>query len=390
MDIVDYVLGMDYGVGVDALTHSVRGDALRPATVEELSGARGQTVEFFLDKVETIEQLQSAIGVTAEVEASYGLASGSGKVNFTRSCSFNSFSLFLLVRVGVMNSFRQARNVELKPQAAELLRNGKVERFREQYGDAYVRGIVSGGEFFSILELDVTSEEEKESLSAEVEVSAGGLGAGFDASASFSKAVSSMSKNRTVKVTSYQQGGDSAVVTKADEIVAKAQAFPPSVAGDKAVPYSVLLHDYRSLDLPSEPNFIDLQNAREVMQKISLLRNRLVMLLNDIDYVLTRQSQFQDYDQGMLQSSRDQVNQAINELTAAASRCANNVKDCSWPAIQIPEIDLPDRRVGAKRPVIPLPKSQADLISLVGRPIQPATVSLLSKAKAQLRNGVKA
>ena len=125
MSMKEYREGMSYGVGLDSLDGSLRGDEVIRKDAEEVVGASGQTVQFHIERLDTVEDLQQSMSIGAEVDVSYGpFASGSARCDFAESCSIHHYSVFLLVRTEVSNSFRQMRDVALKPQAIELLHNG--------------------------------------------------------------------------------------------------------------------------------------------------------------------------------------------------------------------------------------------------------------------------
>lgn len=352
MQLTEYGYGMDLGVGLDTLSGRQRGDGVVRTPAEEVTGAEGQTVSFFLDRIETLEQLETALGVSAEASVGFGIGGGSAKLDFVRNCSFNSFSLFMLARVAVMNSFRQMRDVRLTESAAALVASGEGERFRERFGDSFVRGLLTGGEFFAVLEIETSSEGEKEDVSGQVE---GGYGT-FSAEVEFSSSVAALASHSSVKVSSFQRGGDTTQAETASAIAKKALEFGPDVAGDRGVPYAVTLMDYRSLDMPAEPNWVDLQNAKDVIRATLRLRASVLTVLNDIDYILTHRNQFEPHDTEQLNATRNRLAAAFNGLTDAASRCADDVSQCRLPeALDLTSVELPIRKGGTRRPTIPVP-----------------------------------
>ena len=46
-------------------------------------------------------------------------------------------------------------------EAAELLKNQHSDRFRKRFGDVYVAGLHTGGEYFAIFQITGTDEAEK-------------------------------------------------------------------------------------------------------------------------------------------------------------------------------------------------------------------------------------
>ena len=81
----DYRYGMDYGVGINSLSGQSRGDGVIYGGEEEISEAGGQTVYFQMKKIETMEELEQSLGISAEVEASYLLSKVSASFDFAQS-----------------------------------------------------------------------------------------------------------------------------------------------------------------------------------------------------------------------------------------------------------------------------------------------------------------
>lgn len=47
---------------------------------------------------------------------------------FAEQCHYHDYSVWLAVRSSVLNSFAQIQDVQLKPEAVELLHNGQEDR----------------------------------------------------------------------------------------------------------------------------------------------------------------------------------------------------------------------------------------------------------------------
>ena len=312
------------------------------------AGHCGQTIDFYLNKIERVEDLQSALDISVEAEGSYMLFSASARFSFVERCHFNSYSLFLLARTTVKNSFLRMRDVKINPSGTDLLRNGQVDRFREEFGDVFVLGLQTGGEFFSVLEIKTRDATEQKNINASLNAQ-GGLFATFSVHSDFSQAILQATSDKTLKITCFQQGGNQTQMPMTvEEVVNRAANFASMVAGDKGVPYSVLLQDYRAIDWPDGLTPIDLQNQRESLQEIARQRNSHVTLLEDVDFVLANQEQFVGLDAAKvneLNAARNKLTGNINNMTRLASRCANHITECTFPTFDIPLLDLPKRRI---------------------------------------------
>jgi hypothetical protein len=355
---VSWDTGMDYGVGVDEISLTTRGDAVNRTQPQAVTGAEGQTVTFYLDMLESLESLQTSMGMSMKAGGSYLGFGGSAKAKYVEQRQFNSYSVFLIVSVVVINAFRRMRDVSLKPAALELLKNGKMERFREQYGDLFVEGMYTGGEFYAIFEIETKDSSDYSSVSAQIK---GGADLGvvsFNASAKFNQTVAKLSKTNNIKVTSFQRGGDSSPVMSVDDVIARAQALPKAVEGNKGVPFAVSLAEYRTLPIPDAPNWIDLQNAQDVIQDSLVKRNLLMKRLNDIDYILLHPQQFYQPDISALNGARKVLNDQVNTLTKAASLCIDKPNSCSFQNFEIPvaasklPLRLPIKQDKKKNPIL--------------------------------------
>jgi hypothetical protein len=126
-----------------------------------------------------------------------------------------------------------------------------------------------------------------------------------------------------------------------EEIVAKAISFPISVAGDKSVPYTALLQDYRAIDVAGTPTWIDTQNARDTLLTLESTRRFIQQKISDVDYILQNQAEFAGLDDGKLSqinATRELLRQQLVQTSRAASRCAHDVMDCEPAALEMPNL----------------------------------------------------
>jgi hypothetical protein len=128
----------------------------------------------------------------------------------------------------------------------------------------------------------------------------------------------------------------------------KAANFPPTVAGDLAVPYSVALSDYSILKFPSDTfNQLDIKNQREVLDDLARRRLQFQTLANDISYILLHQAEFQSPDPTTLAAWHDEVVAALNTMQKEASACVANPGACTFTAFDIAKFPLPNHKAPA-------------------------------------------
>ncbi len=319
---VEYKQGMDFGVGIDTPSADAR-NACVLGDPSDIHDAAGDTVTFEMTEVTSIEDIQSALGISASASAGVGLFSASAKMNYTESCHFHSSSVFLMVSINVLQAFTSIKAPTIDPTAAALLSQGDTSNFQDQFGEMFVRGLVTGGQFFGVIEVSTSSQTDQESLSVSLSGSYGLFNASGSVSQSFNKAI----ENRSVKVSCFIQGGQtSPIPTSVEDMVAAARAWPGTLAG-KGVPYSALLDSYSILALPNPPNYIDLQHQKDVLQECATLRNQDWFLMNEIDFITTHPSEFvPPVDIPGLMTYRNALAHDLNVIAAAASVALNERK----------------------------------------------------------------
>lgn len=340
MSLVDYQLGFGYGVGVDSLTGAIRGDAVICTPPVKVPGAEGQQWILRLDQIEASEDLYHALGLSAELNVSWGLFTGSGKFTFAENTRVSSYSLFLLVSMAVRNGFQQMREVQFTESAASLLQQGQLAVFRQRFGDTFVRGLLTGGEYYAVLEIKTRSSEEKQEMSAELAASYGEF---VDAKGKFAEALSTKLQNKQVSIRAFANGGDEAVPQTLEEVIQKAVQFPATVAGKRSVPYVALLVDYQTLDIAGTPTWIDTLNAKETLMALASAQQFIRQKISDIDYILQNQGEFAGLNNStlsQLNSTREQLRQQLMQTTRAASRCAHNVMDCEPATLEMPNLSF--------------------------------------------------
>src|SRR5262245_52795147 len=206
---IPYRRGMDYGVGVNVLTGEMCGRGVVPGPITAPSGADGQTVNYNLTIVNTLEELYSSIGVSVEASGHYGLFSADGKFAFANETKFNSQSTFVVARCVVGNPFTQCLDATLEEPAAELIRQGHNDVFQERFGSGFVRGMQTGGEFYVVMSISSSNREEQQNIAASLQAEYGGtlVGAGVELNAEVNLAMREKISKSEFRAFTYQKGG---------------------------------------------------------------------------------------------------------------------------------------------------------------------------------------
>jgi hypothetical protein len=260
-------------------------------------------------------------------------------MDFARSSNINDCSLFLLLTVKVTKAFMSIAAPGITPQAAGLLADGHTTEFEDQYGDLFVRGMLTGGFFYGLIEITTHDQLDKTSLS----IAAKGSYATFSASGEFSSAFQQALSSRETSVNCYVEGGSLGHLPNTlPQLLDSAQKFYDSVEANP-VPYTALLDPYTILPLPAQPNYIDLQHQKDVLEQCAAARDIDIQALNNVNYILANPSQFANPDSVALTDLRRKLQSDLDSIAAAASQALDSPKTAAFPTLQTSEINLPAR-----------------------------------------------
>jgi hypothetical protein len=354
-----YNLGMSYGTGIDGLNGDVAGSAVTFGEPAPVPGAGGQAGDFQLTLVKSYEELYTALGISIEASGHYGLFSAGAKFDFTNKVKFNSQATIMVARASVVNAFTQVLDASLKPEATELLRTGKAELFRRRYGDGYVRGILTGGEFYGVISISSQDREEETQISAQLNAEYNGLVAGGSFSASVQNSSNFKSGQMQIEVHTDQRGGSGEQMSftglSVSTMLARMREFAEIVElqSGMAVPYQAQVASYQTLPSP-EPNLVLIEQQRIALTDYARKRLDLLTRLNDIDFVRQHLDYFENPPSvDTLNRWNQQFTDQLNQVMQAATGCSNDMNACPLISIQFPADYAMPRRVVGQMVLVP-------------------------------------
>ncbi|MGX1830982.1 MAC/perforin domain-containing protein [Paenibacillus taichungensis] len=114
--------------------------------------------------------LSEQLGISASASMSYAnLGTGSAKISMVKSFKQNTYSVYVLVKVHVQNQLTLLDLTQIKmSDNAQLLYVTNNRDYLNQYGSHFVYGLINGGEYYEILEIESKSAEEHRSIKAEL------------------------------------------------------------------------------------------------------------------------------------------------------------------------------------------------------------------------------
>ncbi|WP_162907927.1 hypothetical protein [Allorhizocola rhizosphaerae] len=367
---------MKFGKGFNRLTGEVLASPAVKGTTSVLQQAGGQLVKIDCVTIQDVARLHEQLGIDVAASGSHGPFSGDAKVQFASECDFSSFSTYVVVRVSVQNAFESFDDPVFTPDAEELLINNNPTRFRERFGDCYIHGVKTGGEYFAIYQMTSTSKSERQSLSVEVNAAFDGVISSADLSAKVRTAKSQSTSHLEVGVHVFRQGAISEADLDRDDIMRTAKGFPPAVAGPNAFPYSVTVQNYTTLRNPNDQfNFIEIGNQQDVLADLMRKRFEFLELRDDYSYILKHPADFQNHDGTAIDldkvdRTRLEIITAVNTMQREAVACSKNPGACSFTQFDAGrfEAEKPQLKQGVEIPPPP-PNAMPNLVGQMADPV---------------------
>lgn len=338
------------GRGVNTDTGQVFGSALTFDPPQVALGT-GQQVRFVLESVSSSQDLAEKlkVGASAAFKAeAWGVSAEFGLANST---DVNRYYTYALMRCTVVNAPVVLRNPQFTPAAKDLLVQGGWEGFAEAYGWEYVEGLVQGGSYYGLIEVQTSSTAEQNNVKAKL---SGHYGP-FSASADFERDLRELQKTAAVNVSVTRSGGSGAVVrSDLAGMLEEARNFPQTALAHP-VPITALTVDYRrTVPLPPipPPNSLQRQHQRAVLQDLGRSYLRLRDYKANLEFVLSRPlvefDQYRDLPVDQVRAARQEFEKALgfvlNELDDIVRRgaaCAADAGQCAAYTRSLPLVDLP-------------------------------------------------
>jgi len=330
--------GYNFGVGADLLSGAPMNKSVNSDVISSVVGAGGSSVNFVVQRIQTTQDLEQALGISAE--ASYGSPSfGSGvsaRFDFAKTAKIQSNSLFMTVTATIKLKVLSIDAPALTDEASRVV--DRPDIFAQRFGNVFVRTIERGGIFIGVLRIDTSSSEESESIDAELKGSYGLFSA--DAKLRFSEIEKKF--RSSVFVQMYHEGGppDLAIrdPTNPLELLTNADLFLSSFATrpeDVAVPYLAILAPVTIATGPFPPNEVDLAHAQDVMRFCATRRSVLLDQLNLLQLFVDRPSRF-DFSNGAslaeIRIAADNTQLDLDLIKSCASAAIDSPRGALFPA----------------------------------------------------------
>ncbi|MDA2302631.1 hypothetical protein PDN43_25860 [Bacillus cereus] len=343
-----YVRGMNLGVGFNSATRELHPvPALTNVTrIRDVPNAGGQEVLFRLELAKETISFAKQLNVSSKDSLKIGsLGGGSTKAKFFSSFKEDSYTVYIFVYVLVNNSQTLLDMTEnpLIDGAANLFVNSP-EEFINQYGDTFVYGINTGGEYIGILEISSSTKEEFQMIQGTVSGHVNWEGATAEGLKSLETVIKELNTKFNITATVMRQGTSGEPISiEPEELIHDAVNFPNAVTGNNGYPYSVILVPYNNIPHPPAPP-LNIEQQSETLEKLGNWREQFLKFQNNLSYVINNQQQFPDSAQNLetIKERYNKISDEISKIVSQANSCFLAYTSCSLPHINL---DLLDEKI---------------------------------------------
>jgi len=350
--------GEEIGMGFNSASGLAIGSALEGFSVQENPVAPGQEVFATVSIVNSHEELMNSMGMSFEAQGRYGFMAASAKAQFSESSSYNSTSTFLVARCIVQNSLKRGKNFSVTPGAQALLNALRFDEFKRAFGDSFVRGLQTGGEFYCVIRITSVSSTKQSELSVSLHAEYNGLAASGEFKGKFQQANMSTSTKSEFTATMYQKAGTGAQISPTVEIaeaITRFKTFPEIVLANP-VAYETEVATYDTLPLPV-PTPEEQEDFIFALQDARAKKLRYIQIKNDLEFARSNPTFFETLpSDNILLDAINVYTKLFNAVTAHAIGLSRgqiipprlfNPSELNPPLqepapIQLPRVSIPD------------------------------------------------
>lgn len=219
----EYIESAFLGQGYNSLTRELRNIAIeydpKDLTRENVEGTNpndNQVIHnnrqkslLYFKLINSVNELANSLNISAG--AKFGFLSSHGavsaKASFLKEQEINNQYFYVLIRYVVENESYRIKKPKLTEEAKKLLKshNG-VEKFRKRFGDEFIVGFKTGGEYIALIKSLSGSKREDEAFAADIQAQLNFIVARIGVEGSYNSQNSQRIDNRALEVASFRSG----------------------------------------------------------------------------------------------------------------------------------------------------------------------------------------
>lgn len=342
MSEIPMLTGLYEGRGVDPDTGKTFNVGVTFKPPQTLVNPQGQNSVMTIKVITSTSQMADLLNVSAAATVTTIKGGGSAEAKFLRDRTLNSYYLYALVKVIVENPAVTIRDVVLKDNAHNLLKEQGWDSFAQSYGLQYVEGYITGGFYYALLEIQTTDAGEKQEIASKLNGNYKGFGLKIGATAEANSQIQNSTKNYTTNVYVFQSGGSGDILeTNLEDMIKQAQEFPKLVK-ESPVPIRAIINDYRNSSENIPPNLsrasLKFIVQKERLEDLGKSYLRLRDYKHNLQFTIDNLDLFDEYKnleketkkqkRKQLEDSLKNVSKEIDKVVRLATACAEDFNKC--------------------------------------------------------------
>jgi hypothetical protein len=301
------------GRGYNGLSGELRDSCL---TGDTASSTGGKRVNYSIYQAGSSEEFRKSVNLSAGATFGTGVWSVDAGVQYFQSVNRSRFVDHMVVRVDVAGPALSLERAKLTNEANHLKRDPIL--FYRKCGNRFVRTLSIGGEFVAIVNIETTSQEERESLRATLTVIAKGYGS---ASTEYKQAIEQISHAYQKDIKIIRNGlGESLPNLDIPTLIQYSLDFPAKIDAMNGVPVALEQIDYRAVD----PTIEIYSGPEIIVERLSNKFGELFETLGDLDYYARHRNAgifYPPISDSELRRSRDLLGDAALKAKLAFNSC---------------------------------------------------------------------
>ena len=329
---------LELGTGFDTLRYEPCGRAVEEKLKDSAPVDGGQKTLYKLSIIEDERHFRETLSISASASFKGLMANASARMSLFHSLKIDTYSLYVLASVSVINATVGLRQPGLREDARKewtsTRERSQRKLFVKTFGDVYVNSITSGGELFALFEFSCSSLEEKSDLAISL---SGGMGA-WGGSANYQKSIEDFRKHSSLSLHIARDGGTGDLPDPdLDALLQAAQSFPNDV---QALPVPIFFQTQRYSRVPDLGTDIDVEarHARYKIEDLARVNDVLESRASSWEYAQNKPELF---NQIASQTVRQEIDK-IQEMSIAMTRMAEDVAENRFDdleAYKVPSLD---------------------------------------------------
>lgn len=338
---IQWMNGLYVGRGINRATGQMFQSAITFDPLQTALDDQGQQPTLTLKTISSTRQLAKSLDVDASASLRVGRRGNvSAKAQFSQEVDINSYYLYSLVTVDVVNAAQTIRNPVLKSEANALLTSGGWTAFARSYGLEYVEGIIPGGSYYALIEIRTTDSKKKEEITTKISGSYSGFGINAGATTAAANQIKEALAGQDIQVYVCESGGSGrSLPTTLDQMIQEAINFP-DVVKQNPVPIAAIVNTYQgSVVIPPNVSgssfFLDAQASTlndygELYLKLKKYRSDLKFTLEHMDEFFSNDSQSDlATKRAAFNQSLQNTDQEMKDLVQAGIDCSEDTNKCT-------------------------------------------------------------